>query len=160
METIKSELEQFKNEWSKLSRKHVHLLNNDEHFHATFHAVSKEPVLKVLKNVQRKSTDDFRVIFEDGRVIPADGDKMAANKILAAFVKRVGAKLVYDLNIKATGNRNLVSKDVDSISQLAPLTVGEGYYIITKTPNSEKIKQITEIINSLNLKAEIEIITK
>lgn len=70
----------------------------------------------------------------------------------------IEAEKVMSLDIKPTGKRNLVTTDLDTISHLEPLSVGNGLYVITKTPNPEKVKQINAIIEKLSIKARVKYI--
>lgn len=151
------ELEEFLKEWRELSFKYSHMLEENKHFHATYFSKSKSN-LKILNNSTHKKSERIKIVFEDGTTIPAEDYVLPANKVLCAFIQKVGARKVYNANILATGKRNLVTQDLDSISRYEPFLAGNGWYAITKTATSEKVKQINEIIRNLKIKAKVEYI--
>lgn len=150
-----AELEQFKDEWFKIAKKYAHRLSDETHFHATYFSEEKFK-LEIKENSHHNATPPFRIIFEDGRQIPQEGVYMPGSRILVAFIQEVGMDRVYGANILTTGRRNLLSKDREAIAKLAPLPLGNGWFVITKTPTSAKIKTIREIIKTCHFPASVK----
>lgn len=148
------ELKQFEQEWFKLAEKYAHLLNNESHFHATYFKENKKE-LKRLDNSHHKATPKFKIMFKNGKTIPEQGFSMNGTQVLIAIIRYVGAKQVFDKGILTVGKRNVVSQDYNAIYNLSPNLVEDGWWVITKTPNPEKIKTINDIIKSFGLEAEI-----
>lgn len=150
-----NEFKEFQKEWRELSSKYSHLLEENKHFHATYFSESKSN-LKIINNSTHQKSGRIKIVFEDGTTIPADDSILSANKVLCGFIQKVGAKKVYKANVLATGKRNLVTKDLESINRLEPGSAGNGWFVITKTATAEKINQINEIIQKLGIKAKVE----
>jgi hypothetical protein len=151
------ELEDFLKEWKELSSNYSHLLEDNKHFHATYFSASKSN-LKIVNNSTHEKTARIKIMFKDGTTIPAENTVVPANKVLCEFIEKVGANKVYKAHVLAVGKHELVTKDLASISRYEPYSAGNGWYVITKTATSEKVKQINEIIQKLGIKANVEYI--
>ena len=114
--------------------------------------------LKIINNSTHQKPGRIKIVFEDGTTIPADDSILSANKVLCGFIQKVGANKVYKAHVLAVGKHELVTKDLASISRYEPYSAGNGWYVITKTATSEKVKQINEIIQKLEIKANVEYI--
>ncbi|MCR5425148.1 MAG: hypothetical protein K6E93_10400 [Bacteroidales bacterium] len=102
----------------------------------------------VLKDRGTKSeTTNFIVRYEE-RILKSKESSGA--DVLVDFIRMVGAEKVYAAKIRANRCKELVSKTDNDNEDNSPKYV-DGYYVFTKSENPEKMMQILDIINRLEL---------
>lgn len=115
---------------------------------------SQQPRIRVVPRGTKTKPNQFVVTWkEKNLVLDSEGRKGAS--VLAMVVKLAGVDRVQELNISARGGNNLVCDSVVGIEKHLPKEV-DGKFVITKSENTDKFNQIKEIIERLNINAEIE----
>lgn len=109
---------------------------------------------EIVKN-SRKRTPRFRVKY-DADHYSCEGRFAPGVRVLADVICHVGPERVEYLNIRTSGNLNLVQKDPSRISSKRPVYLKEGFWCITQTANSEKKDQIRRIMEAVGENWEIE----
>lgn len=109
------------------------------------------PQIYLEKKRIRVRKDDFAIKLNDLNKELSTKD-MGADEILLHFIKYIGIDKVQNLNLKATGDEDLISNNEDFYNRRKIL---DGKYVFVKTPNTEKINVIRKIIKEIPVNAEI-----
>lgn len=96
----------------------------------------------------------LRVVFPDGRVVE---DKNVSTTY-CEFIKEVGAEEISILGISHAGV-NIVSKELDSKYANYQRDIGDGWYVMTKSPTLIKYQDLQKIIEEYGLDISVSLVS-
>lgn len=114
---------------------------------------SLQPRIRVIPRGTKTKPNRFVVTWREKNLV-LDSEERKGASVLGMVVKLAGVDRVQKLNISARGGNNLVCDSILGIEKHLPKEV-DGKFVITKSENTDKFNQIKEIIQRLNINAEI-----
>jgi hypothetical protein len=151
-EQVRKEIEE---KWEEIVNIFKQNYNVNEYKIKTQKDQNKLYQIYILKKSKRKTSTQFVIkLKKDGKEYIWDSRNRKGAKTLVSFILKVGVEDVYNLNISAKRVGFLMTDNIDG-KDLKNYELIDGKYIFKKSENEEKMAQIQEIINKLNLDASI-----